>query len=312
MRTVTQNDFQNLYRSPGYDQTEDMRRFLANLPDRKTPEIRPVIRKRRVAFVLAAVLALMGIAAVAVDLYSRALVTWDGEIKENDRPDETMLPQGLMDRMYDAVKTVPDDLLASAVSEEQYHTLGKDITRRVSTQEELVQILDEAGYPHREKLIPDGWTFRSAELSYSCTPEGHYELVSETPYEDFVLYQYSLDEQYRILTGYAINLEKGSETAVVSSGLTFMTNMSIAYPSADGLEAGKLTVPGMEEAFFARYGNRTDITMYRTLDKTVHVYDGAPSDNGDTYEGTGELNYEMLMFSDLEPEEVLPLFTEAE
>ena len=312
MRTVTQNDFQNLYQSPGYDRTEDMRRFLANLPDRKAPEIRPVIQKRRVAFVLAAVLALMGIAAVAVDLYSRALVTWDGEIRENDRPEETVLPQGLLDQMYDAIKTVPDDLSASAVSEEQYHTCGKDITRRVSTQEELVQLLDEAGYPRLEKMIPDGWTFRSAELAYSCSPEGRYELVSETPYEDFVLYQYRLDEQYRVLTGYAINLEKGSETAVISSGLTFMTNMSIAYPSADGLQAGKLTVPGMEEAFFARYGNRTDITMYRTLGKTVSVYGGSLSDSADTYEGTGELNYEMLMFSDLEPEEVLSLFSEAE
>ena len=312
MKTVTQNDFQNLYRSPGYDQTEDMRRFLANLPDRKAPEIRPVIRKRRVAFVLAAVLALMGIAAVAVDLYSRTLVTWGGEIKEDNRPEETIMPQELLDRMYDAIKTVPDDLLASAVSEEQSHTLGKDITRRVSTQEELVQFLDEAGYPLLEKMIPDGWTFKSAELAYSCAPEGHYELVSETPYEDFVLYQYSLDEQYRILTGYAINLEKGSETALINSGLTFMTNMSIAYPSMDGLQAGKLTVPGMEDAFFARYGNRTDITMYRTLGKTVSVYGGSPSDNSDTYEGTGELNYEMFMFSGLEPEEVLPLFTEAE
>ena len=71
MKTVTQKDLQDLYKSPDYEQTEAMRRTLAALPVKAAPERRPVVMKRRMAFVLAAVLALVGIAAVGAGLGRR-------------------------------------------------------------------------------------------------------------------------------------------------------------------------------------------------------------------------------------------------
>ena len=65
MKTVTKKDFKNLYKSPGTEEMEEMRRTLAHLSEKKSPERVPVIRRRRVAFILAVVMALMGVAAVA-------------------------------------------------------------------------------------------------------------------------------------------------------------------------------------------------------------------------------------------------------
>ena len=47
MKTVTQKDLQDLYASPDYEQTEAMRRTLANLQEKAAPERRPVVMKRR-------------------------------------------------------------------------------------------------------------------------------------------------------------------------------------------------------------------------------------------------------------------------
>ena len=64
MKTVTKKDFQNLYKSPGTKETEEMRQTLAHLSEKKSPERVPVIRRRRVAFILAVVMALMMVAAI--------------------------------------------------------------------------------------------------------------------------------------------------------------------------------------------------------------------------------------------------------
>ena len=84
MKTVTKKDFQNLYKSPGTEETEEMNQTLAHLPEKKSPERVPVIRRRRVAFILAVVMVLIGVAAVAAGFLSHTLVSWDAEPTESE------------------------------------------------------------------------------------------------------------------------------------------------------------------------------------------------------------------------------------
>ena len=315
MKTVTQKDFRDLYHSPGYDQTEEMRRTLANLPDRKAPEIKPVILKRRVAFILAAALVLMGIAAVAVGIYTGTLVTWGAKQTESEDPIIGMSEEQTAP-LKEILDSYPDESFVVMTPKQGTDSYFKGVTGKVSSLEELHQILDAAGYRYPEQLIPSGWTFSSAVLGYSCTSDGKYELVSETETADgrFTVQQYKLDEQYRIIDSYAVFLENGSKNGVISSTLEpkeYISLFSIAYPSDGKVQSKTVSVPGMEDALFTEYEGSTELLMYRPLETPVFVnQDWSDTVTDDSY--IEKADYEMFHCSNLEPEEVIPLFTEAQ
>lgn len=314
MKTVTQKDFQNLYHSPGYDQTEEMRRTLANLPDRKAPETRPVVLKRRVAFILAAVLALMGIAAVAVGIYTGTLVSWGAKQSESEDPliglseEDTAPLKAILD-------AYPDESFVAMIPKQGTDSYYKGVTRNVSSPEELHQILDAAGYRHPEQLVPAGWTFSSAVLGYGCVPDGKYELVSETESDDglYTVKQYKLDEQYRIIESYTVFLDNGSKTGLIGSARQskeYIALFSIAYPADGKVQSKVVSVPGMEDALYTDYEGNTELLMYRPLDTPVFVnQDWSGTVTDDSY--IEKSDYEIIHCSNLEPEEVIPLFTEA-
>ena len=305
MKTVTQKDLQDLYASPDYEQTEAMRRTLANLQEKAAPERRPVVMKRRVAFVLAAVLALAGIAAVGAGIYSRAVVSWGGEIRENEHAEEDAVNMDTSERLFRALADIPEDVCAAITTADMSQTAFTAVHRTVTSAEELARLLDKAGYAHPAVLVPEGWTFRDGEVDYECGPEGKYELVSKDTVDGMEIEQYSLAEQYRVLRGYSVRLEKGEQQAVYSSGYTGATNVELAYPSQEGLEAKALSVPGMEDALLTRYGTSAFIMMYRTLEKPVFLLAGPYAQEAD------ECAFENITCEGLEPEEFLPLFTEA-
>ena len=313
MRTVTQKDFQNLYQSPGYDQTEAMRRTLASLPEKKSPERAPVIRKRRVAFILAAALVLMGIAAVAVNHYS-TLVTWGAKVTENDEPDADWQVQETLKRMDDALSSVPADLYGVASmkdTEDKYYIYTKSIETDCSTLDELLQILDAAGYPHPAKLIPEGWTFVSATVSYDYDTEGQYERVSSTSGDGFTLDQYKVDEKHLVPAAYGIKLERGAKQGRINSSLTAWTELSYGFPSEYGLQAKAISVPGMQDALYVTHERGTNMMMYRTLEKPVTLNPTMPYGNGETHpEDMVEFDYEMIECDNLEPEDIIRLFSE--
>ena len=190
----------------------------------------------------------------------------------------------------------------------------KGITAKVSSLEELHQILDAAGYRHPEQLIPAGWTFSSAVLGYGCAPDGKYEPVSETETADslFTVQEYKVDEQHRVIDSYAVYLENGSKKGVISSAFDrkeYISVFSVGYPSDGKVQSKTVSVPGMEDALFTEYDGSTELMMYRPLETPVSVnrdWSGTVTD--DSY--TETFDYEMIHCSNLEPEEVIPLFTE--
>ena len=153
MKTVTQKDFRDLYPAPDATKIQEMRRTLAALPDRnqempESRENRPVLRKRRVAFILAAALMLIGITALAVGLFSGTVVGW-GETPRPFSEEELHLPpQEEMDRVGNYLSSCPDDMLTAVIWKDGSHSTFKDVQAVAESQEELLRILDAAGFPY--------------------------------------------------------------------------------------------------------------------------------------------------------------------
>ena len=315
MKTVTQKDFRDLYPAPDTEKTEEMRRTLTALPDRKAEtregrETRPVFGKRRVAFILAAALMLIGITALAVGLFNGTAVSWGGTPRPFSEEELHLPPQDEMDRIQEYLNSCPDDVLTGIIWKDGSHSTCKGLEKVVESQEELQRILDESGFPHPEKLVPDGWRFIGALVQYGCAPDACYELVSEKEFGDglFIATTYRLDEKDRIVTGYSIEIEKESKNGRVSASAStkeLVTSMEIVYPVDDGVEAGLVSVPGMEEAMFTAYDDHTDIQMYRPLETPVAVNANWSSPDRDVW------TYDRLAFdfTNVSLEEVVRYFS---
>ena len=190
------------------------------------------------------------------------------------------------------------------------HSTCKGLEIVVESQEELQMILDESGFPHPEKLVPDGWRFIGALVQYGCAPDACYELVSEEDFGNgsYTAETYRLNEKDRILSGYTIEIEKGSKKGRLSSGASTkerVTSMNIFYPVEDGVEARLVSVPGMEEAMLTAYNDLTDIQMYRPLETPVAVNANWSSPDTDVW------TYDCLSFdfTNVSLEEVVRYFS---
>ena len=315
MKTVTQKDFRDLYPAPDTEKTEEMRRTLTALPDRKAEtregrETRPVFGKRRVAFILAAALMLIGITALAVGLFNGTAVSWGGTPRPFSEEELHLPPQDEMDRIQEYLNSCPDDVLTGIIWKDGSHSTCKGLEKVVESQEQLQRILDESGFPHPEKLVPDGWRFIGALVQYGCAPDACYELVSEEEFGNgsYTAETYRLNEKDRILTGYTIEIEKGSKQGRISVGAStkeLVTGMNIVYPVEDGVEARLVSVPGMEEAMFTAYNDHTDIQMYRSLETPVAVNANWSSPDRDVW------TYDRLSFdfTNVSLEEVVRYFS---
>lgn len=313
MKTVTKKDFQNLYKSPGTEETEEMNQTLAHLPEKKSPERVPVIRRRRVAFILAVVMVLIGVAAVAAGFLSHTLVSWDAEPTES----ETQISRWTDEEQQsirELMNTYPNDemVVVSKKGGNDYFYNNNDIP--VSSVEELLQVLDAAGYPHPETLVPDGWEFSGAEVSKTLTPEGKNEFIDESESADgkYLIQRYRIDRQHQIVTGYTVLLKKGEKEGQfgsLASKKEEISLLTLVYPADGEVHAEKPSIPGMEDVLLADYKDSSDLLMYmyRPLEKPLQV-------NRDLYGDTAVAetrDYELIGCQNLDPEEVASLFAEA-
>ena len=310
MKTVTKKDFQNLYKSPGTEETDEMRQTLAHLPEKNTPEHVPVIRRRRVAFILAVVMGLTGVAAVAAGFLNHTLVSWDAKPMVTEKP-ITGYTDEESKALFELLDTYPKDEIVVASKKGGNDYFYNDNSIPVSSEEELVQILDSAGYPHPETLVLDGWEFSAAYISKALTPEGKNELIDESETADgkYVIQRYRIDKQHQIVTGYTVILKKGEKEGRYGSTATTkeeLSLLSIVYPADEEVHAEKPSIPGMEDVLFTNYNDISTMIMYRHLEKPLQV-------NRDIYGFATEVenkDYEMIMCQNLNPEEVTSLFAE--
>ena len=311
MKTVTKKDFQNLYKSPGTKETEEMRQTLAHLSEKKSPERVPVIRRRRVAFILAVVMALMGVVAVATGFLNHTLVSWDAKPMVTEKP-ITGYTDEESKALFELLDTYPKDEIVVASKKGGNDYFYNDNSIPVSSEEELVQILDSAGYPHPETLVLDGWEFSAAYISKALTPEGKNELIDESETADgkYVIQRYRIDKQHQIVTGYTVILKKGEKEGRYGSSATTkeeLSVLSIVYPADGEVHAEKPSIPGIEDILYADYKDISDLIMYRPLEKPLQV-------NRDIYGSDTEVetrDYEMIMCKNLNPEEAASLFAES-
>ena len=310
MKTVTKKDFQNLYKSPGTEETDEMRQTLAHLPEKDTPEHVPVICRRRVAFILAVVMGLMGVAAVAAGFLNHTLVSWDAKPMVTEKP-ITGYTDEESKALFELLDTYPKDEIVVASKKGGNDYFYNDNSIPVSSEKELVQILDSAGYPHPETLVLDGWEFSAAYISKVLTPEGKNELIDESETADgkYVIQRYRIDKQHQIVTGYTVILKKGEKEGRYGSTATTkeeLSLLSIVYPADEEVHAEKPSIPGMEDVLFTNYNDISTMIMYRHLEKPLQV-------NRDIYGFATEVenkDYEMIMCQNLNPEEVTSLFAE--
>lgn len=311
MKTVTKKDFQNLYNSPGTKETEEMRQTLAHLSEKKSPERVPVIRRRRVAFILAVVMALMGVVAVATGFLNHTLVSWDAKPMVTEKP-TTGYTDEESKALFELLDTYPKDEIVVASKKGGNDYFYNDNSIPVSSEEELVQILDSAGYPHPETLVLDGWEFSAAYISKVLTPEGKNELIDESETADgkYVIQRYRIDKQHQIVTGYTVILKKGEKEGRYGSTATTkeeLSLLSIVYPADEEVHAEKPSIPGIEDILYADCKDISDLIMYRPLEKPLQV-------NRDIYGIATEVeteDYEMIMCKNLNPEEAASLFAES-
>ena len=310
MKIVKQNDFQKLYKDPDREKTDEMRRTLSALPERKE---RTVFRKYRVAFILAAVLLFTGIAGVAVTKGSKIWLSWNGEqtiydthpIQEDDE-NWTEEKQVTMD---DLLWEAPRDMMTVVRWVEGMGASSTDMAIEMEEKEQLLETLDAAGYPRPMNLL-DNCEFRRGHVYYGCAPGGEYKQVSQKVVNGIEQTQYTIDPEYRVITGYSVSVKKGDRKFSVSSKLVGNVD------SAIGIELNSrgeiVSVPGMEKAMYiVRKDGTSFLDMCRSLNDTVTVRAQPPYGNGYySPDKTFTYRYEMFEIMNMTPEEAAEFFAE--
>ena len=310
MKIVKQNDFQKLYKNPDREKTDEMRRTLSALPERKE---RTVFCKYRVAFILAAVMLFTGIAAVAVTKGSRVWLSWNGEqtiydthpIQEDDE-NWTEEKQVTMD---DLLWEAPSDVMTVVRWVEGMGASSNEMQVEMEEKEQLLETLDAAGYPRPMNLL-DNCEFRRGRVFYGCAPGGEYKQVSRKVVNGFEQTQYTIDPEYRVITGYSISLQKGDRKFSVSSTLISNADTMIGIELNSRREI--VSVPGMEKAMYiVRKDGTSFLHMYRQLNDMVAFRAEPPY--GDRYNSpdmTFTYRYELFQIMDMTPEEAAEFFAE--
>ena len=323
MKSISQKDLQSLYLSPSAEDTEAMRNILSELPMRESTGRTAGFVKHRLAFVIAAVLLLViGITAAAISRTGPVWVTWGG--KQLDLSQSTPFPEeddGWTDekgqQMQEMLETVPDEYYGTIDWLNGFAGSKKPLKRKIYSLDSLLEILDEAGYPHPSPLIPDGYSFNDAEVLLGCTPEDDYQLVSEIVENGFSLEQYRIDPAAEVIIGYNIHVwdkdEQSCAMHAIVSELTDSDQIVFGFDDSSELTTESLSVPGMEEALCLRYGeNWEDIEMLRKLDNPVPVRTNPLAFAADLPEmpkPTSTYLYEHYATLGIPPEDVLPLFS---
>ena len=154
------------------------------------------------------------------------------------------------------------------------------------------------------------------DLTYGCSAEGEYKLISEEKVDEFTLKQYTVDPAYDVVIGYSIQFKDKNRDLyhddnqywhTIRSELSIQEGNSFQFAVMDGEEhsAQSVEIPGMDKAVFINLGMNARLIAIRTLDKPVIV----KSKPGEGFLGdTTEYQYERIQMDGFTLEECLTFF----
>ena len=291
---------------------ETHRAFLSAV----SPGKEEVVMKKKISIglIIAILVSLAAIAFAATELTQKFIsVNWQGETATD--PDNTIdVPDPLSDpmkAMRKVLNSAPDDVLpivewngtpprSSRVRHRKTHSLeGIDYNTAIVLPENITE--------------QDSF---SVDLTYGCSAEGEYKLISEEKVDEFTLKQYTVDPAYDIIIGYSIEYKDKNESLykdenkywhTIRSELSISESNSFQIAVMDGDEhsAQSVEIPGMDKAVFITRGMNTSLIAIRTLDKPVIV----KSKPGEGFLGdTTEYQYERIQMDGFTLEECLTFF----
>lgn len=325
MKIVTQKEFRELYKEPGLEKTEEMRRTLAYLPVKGTGKKR-IVRKSRLALVLGLMLAFSGIAAVA-NYGSMRWFNWDGkEVVMDQKYDPDQYPEEaeeLDQQMMDLLYAAPNNLYATVDWLEGKGGNKRDIIEETDSKERLLEVLDAAGYPYPAELR-DSEEFESATIYYGCAVDGEYELVDKTVEGQFEVETYRVAPDKLVPIAYGVSFRAGSKYSYSTehlfsyggyySSLSTDESSTFGFGTETGPQVESIDIPGMEKTLYTTFKDKTSsLYMIRPLEKPITVR-SAPLAFIEDFPGklteTMEFRYEQITAMDMTLENAGELFSE--
>ena len=285
-----------------------------------SPGKEEVVMKKKISIglIIAILVSLAAIAFAATELTQKFVsVSWKGETTTDpgntiDVPDPLSNP---MQTIRKILNSAPDDVLP-IVEWNGTPPSSSRVRHRKTHSLEGIEYNTAVVLPEN---IADQDSF-SVDLTYGCSAEGEYELISEEKVDAFTLKQYTVDPAYDVITGYSIEYKKENRDwfkddnkywHTIRSELSIQEGNSFQIAVMDGEEHStqSVEIPGMDKAVFITHGLNTSLIAIRTLDKPVIV----KSKPGEWYLGdTTEYQFERIQLEGFTLEECMSFFRAGE
>ena len=187
---------------------------------------------------------------------------------EEESKDEAYLRAQRMDAL---IQASPRDQLTIITMNEENGSSGSWMQPRatVNTLEELAAYLpSEVTLPK----MPEGYTFRFAEIYFDCAADSAYELVRDETLEDGTTIKgYRIPEGKQVPRNVNYNLSGEQGNISVSINLNHSTGYYFGVGNALSVE--NPDIPGMDEAILIVKSTSAQLTMQRELETPIPIVD---------------------------------------
>jgi hypothetical protein len=252
--------------------------------------IKPIRRVRGTA-VLTALLLLGVIGASAIALGSIKVLNWKGEdVTEEMLPDyntSTAASPG-EELAWQFYEKAPADEYWT-INFENNHYLYNIPKEAVSSVEELENRIAASGSRFLiPRDIPEGYTFKSAEMSFRLTEktiaDGFAFLDKEVMGEGVTVYKYRLPDSIKEnIAGYEVRFQKGGESYLyIRCDLGPLGSKKYFYLHEDEASGGPVVIKGMRDGLYLQNKNWYQLhlrTMYLPNEKIIAWPDGELPDS---------------------------------
>ena len=246
---------------------ETHRAFLSAV----SPGKEEVVMKKKISIglIIAILVSLAAIAFAATELTQKFIsVNWQGETATD--PDNTIdVPDPLSDPMNDVLPII------------EWNGTPPRSSRVRHRKTDSLEGIDY----NTAIVLPENITEQdsfSVDLTYGCSAEGEYKLISEEKVDEFTLKQYTVDPAYDVIIGYSIEYKDKNESLfkdenkywhTIRSELSISESNSFQIAVMDGEEhsAQSVEIPGMDKAVFINLGMNARLIAIRTLDKPINM-----------------------------------------